>query len=87
VRLAVHREVILSAHMFEMLVGNDEVRGEHGRGELVTVAAVADEGVDEARGLGWLSSEWECQVVSQGDKMNLGGHDLRMTVALRHSSR
>lgn len=40
--------------MLEVRIGDDEIGCEHGRGDLAAVGAVADEGVDKARFLGWL---------------------------------
>jgi hypothetical protein len=43
-------------HGFGLL--DDEVGGEHGGGDFAAVAAVADEGVDEAGGGCWLVGWW-----------------------------
>lgn len=39
-------ELVLAADVFQASVHDGEVGAEHGRAEFVTVAAVADEGVD-----------------------------------------
>lgn len=41
------RELILAAQVFEVCVGDDEVGGEHGGGDLAAVSAVAEECVHE----------------------------------------
>jgi len=46
-------QVLLSAGMLQVLVVDDEVRGEHASGDLPAVGAVADEGVDETGLIGW----------------------------------
>lgn len=47
-------QLVLAAGVLHLAVLDDEVGGEHGGGDLATVGAVADEGVDEAGLLGWL---------------------------------
>jgi len=55
--LAVGLQVLAAAQPLYVLVGDGEVGCEHGRGDFVAVRAVADEGIDQARGFGW-----ECQL-------------------------
>ena len=59
-RLGEGREPVAAAQVREVGVGDGEVGGEHGGGDLVAVGAVADEAVDEAGGLGWLVGWWWC---------------------------
>ena len=47
-------EVLLAPQVPEILVVDGEVGCEHGCRDLATVCAVANEGVDETRALGWL---------------------------------
>ena len=47
-------EVGSAAEVLEVGVGDGEVGGEHGGGDFVAVGAVADEGGEEARAVGWL---------------------------------
>jgi len=51
--LAEGLEVVAAAHVREVLVVDGEVGGEHRRGDLAAVVAVADEGLDEPRSRGW----------------------------------
>lgn len=44
-------EKFASSEVFKVRIANGDVGAEHGRVDLVAVSAVADEGVDEARGL------------------------------------
>ena len=43
--------------MLQIRIVDDETGCEHGRGDFVAVRAITDEGVDQARALGW-----ECQL-------------------------
>ena len=54
--LAPGGQVVAAAEVLEVGVGHGEVGGEHGGGDFVAVAAVADEGVEETGALGWLFS-------------------------------
>lgn len=54
--LAVLRELVLAAEVLHGVVGDDEVRREHGGSDLAAVGAVADEGVDEAGGFDGLGA-------------------------------
>ena len=47
-------QVVTAAQVLQVCVGDGEVGCEHRRGDFVAVRAVADEGVDQARALGWL---------------------------------
>ena len=58
-RLREGLELVLPTQVLEVLVGDDEVGGEHGGGDLVAVGAVADEAVDEAGRGGGLGSRGE----------------------------
>lgn len=49
--LAPARQVVLTADEPDVGVVDGEVGGEHGSGDLATVEAVADKGVDQTRGL------------------------------------
>jgi hypothetical protein len=53
-RLAEGLEVVAAAEVLQVRVGDGEVGGEHGRGDLAAVAAVADKAVDQAFALGRL---------------------------------
>lgn len=53
--LAVGVEVLLAPQVLQVRVGDGEVGGEHGGRDLVAVAAVADEGVEQAWAFGWLA--------------------------------
>ena len=55
VRLAESLEVISATHVLQKLVVHCEVGGEHGCANLVAVRTIADEGVEQARGLCWLA--------------------------------
>lgn len=55
-RLAKCFQVVPTAKMLEVRIGNDKIGCEHGRGDLAAVGAVANEGVDESRLLGWLKA-------------------------------
>ena len=52
--LAPGLEVVAAAQVLQVRVGDGEVGCEHGRGDFVTVRAVADEGVNQAGALRWL---------------------------------
>jgi len=52
VRLGKGRQLIAATQVLEILVVDGEVGCEHGCSDLVTVSAVAHEGVDEARAVG-----------------------------------
>lgn len=56
-RLGEGSEVVLSTEVLDVRVEGREVRREEGRGELVAVAAVADEDVCESGFLDWLMNE------------------------------
>ncbi|KFY32847.1 hypothetical protein V495_08678 [Pseudogymnoascus sp. VKM F-4514 (FW-929)] len=52
-RLSKRLPVVLATQVRQVRVEDCEVGGEHGRGDLATVAAVAEEAADEAGLLGW----------------------------------
>lgn len=52
VRLAISCHIVAAADVGEMGVGDGEVRGEYGCGDLAAVGAVADEGAEEAEAPG-----------------------------------
>lgn len=54
VRLAEGFQIVAAADVLEVRVGDGKVGCEHGRGDFAAVGAIADEGVDQARALGWL---------------------------------
>lgn len=45
--------------MRQVCVEDGEVGCEHGRGNFVAIGAIASEGADEARAVGWLEMELE----------------------------
>lgn len=53
-RLAEGLQVVAPAQVPQVRVGDGEVGCEHGGGDFVAVRAVAEEGFDQARALGWL---------------------------------
>jgi sugar phosphate isomerase/epimerase len=53
-RLTEGLQVVAAAQVLQVRVVNGEVGCVHGRGEFVAVGAVADEGADETRAMGWL---------------------------------
>jgi len=56
VRLTEGLEVVTATNVFQVGIGNGEVRSEHGRRDLAAIGAIAHECVDQAWTLGWLDS-------------------------------
>lgn len=53
-RLAEGFEVLSATKVLQICIVNNEVGGEHGGGDFMAVAAVADETIDKTWALGWL---------------------------------
>lgn len=59
-RLAEGGQIGAAAQVLQVRVGNGKVGGEHGRGDFAAVRAIADEGVNQTRALGWLGVWVRC---------------------------